>query len=69
VRLFTPWAIPGWASGVAGTLAILLFQAVLTPGIGLFVVLSQRTARTVVPLHDAPNFVDSVRILYATNEA
>jgi glycosyltransferase involved in cell wall biosynthesis len=69
VRVFTPWAIPGWASGVAGTLAILLFQAVLTPGIGLFVVLSQRTARTVVPLKDAPNFVESVRVVYARSDA
>ncbi|MES1173839.1 MAG: glycosyltransferase [Myxococcales bacterium] len=68
VRLFTPWAIPGWASGVAGTLSVLLFQAVITPAIGLFVVLSQRTTRTVVPLHDAANFVESVRVVYDTSE-
>ncbi|MEO7033138.1 MAG: glycosyltransferase [Polyangiaceae bacterium] len=61
IRLGTSLAIPGWASGVAGTLTVLLFQAVLIPAIGVFVVLSSRTARTVVPLVDAKNFVESIR--------
>ena len=64
VRLATPYAIPGWASGVAGTLAILLFQAVLIPVIGVFVVLSLRTARTVVPVVDAKDYVESVRTVF-----
>lgn len=69
IRLATPYAIPGWASGVAGTLAVLLFQAVLIPVIGVFVVLSLRTARTVVPLVDAKDFVESVRTLNTGSDA
>lgn len=61
MRFATPWHVPGWASDVAGTSLILLFQAVLTPAVGVFVVLSLRTARTVVPLIDAKDFVESVR--------
>jgi len=63
VRIATPWAIPGWASSVAGTLLVLFFQAVLIPSVGVFVVLSSRTARTVVPAVDAPDFVESVRLV------
>jgi len=68
VRLFTNSAIPGWASSVAGTLLILLSQAVLIPGIGLFIVLNQRTARTVVPVIDAPNYVESIRSMYSRSD-
>jgi polyisoprenyl-phosphate glycosyltransferase len=68
VRLATPLAIPGWASSVAGTLSILLFQAVLIPAIGVFVVLSLRTARTVVPAVDAKHFVESIRTIYSSSE-
>jgi polyisoprenyl-phosphate glycosyltransferase len=63
VRLGTSLAIPGWASSVAGTLTVLLFQAVLVPVIGVFVVLSSRTARTVVPSVDAQDFVESIRTI------
>lgn len=69
IRLTTPYAIPGWASGVAGTLAILLFQAVLIPVIGVFVVLSLRTTRTVVPLVDAKDFVESIRTVYPGSDS
>jgi len=68
VRLATPWPIPGWASSVAGTLSILLFQAVLIPVIGVFVVLSLRTARTVVPLLDAKDFIESIRKISWPNQ-
>jgi hypothetical protein len=64
IRIATPWPIPGWASGVAGTLSILLFQAILIPAIGVFVVLSLRTARTVVPLVDAKDFIESIRAVF-----
>jgi hypothetical protein len=63
VRVATPWAIPGWASGVAGTLLILFFQAILIPAVGVFVVLSLRTARTVVPTVDGRDFVESIRVV------
>jgi glycosyltransferase involved in cell wall biosynthesis len=69
VRLATPYAIPGWASGVAGTLSVLLFQAVLIPVIGVFVVLSLRTARTVIPVVDAKDFVESIRTVHGESDA
>jgi hypothetical protein len=68
IRLATPWPVPGWASGVAGTLSILLFQAVLVPAIGVFVVLSLRTTRTVVPLVDAKHYVESIRTIFSTSK-
>jgi glycosyltransferase involved in cell wall biosynthesis len=68
VRLATPYAIPGWASSVAGTLMILLFQAVLIPVIGVFVVLSLRTARTVVPVVDAKDYVESIKTVHSGAE-
>lgn len=64
MRFATPWHIPGWASSVAGLLSILLCQAVLIPVIGVFIVLSLRTARMVVPLVDAKDFVDSIRTVF-----
>jgi hypothetical protein len=68
VRLGTSLAIPGWASSVAGTLMVLLFQAVLVPVIGVFVVLSLRTARTVVPSVDAKDFIESIRTVRAGSD-
>lgn len=68
MRFATPWHIPGWASSVAGILSILLCQAVLIPVIGVFIVLSLRTARMVVPLVDAKDFVESIRTVF-TREA
>jgi len=68
IRVATPWPIPGWASDVAGTLFILLSQAVLIPAIGVFVVLSLRTARTVVPLIDAKHYVEFIRTVFSTSE-
>ncbi len=69
LRFMTNLAIPGWASGVVGTLSIILFQAILIPAIGVFVILSSRTARTVVPLVDAKDFVESVRSAHVRSTA
>lgn len=69
VRVFTAWAIPGWATNAAGALSILLLQSILTPSIGIFIVLSQRTNRTVVPLVDAKDFIESVHSVFAEDEA
>ena len=68
MRFATPWHIPGWASSVAGILSILLCQAVLIPAIGVFIVLSLRTARMVVPLVDAKDFVESIRTVFTRSE-
>jgi hypothetical protein len=64
IRFLTHSAIPGWASNVTGALLGLLFQAVIAPAIGVFVVLSSRTSRTIVPLKDADDFVESIRTIH-----
>jgi hypothetical protein len=68
MRFATPWHIPGWASSVAGILSILLCQAVLIPATGVIFVLSLRTARTVVPLLDAQDFVETIRTVFTSGE-
>jgi len=68
VRSFTDRAIPGWASGVVGTLSVILFQAVFIPATGVLTVLSLRTLRTVVPVIDAEHFVESIRSFYSRGD-
>jgi glycosyltransferase involved in cell wall biosynthesis len=69
VRLFTNKAIPGWTSNVVGTMVILLVHAVVSSIIGVFVILSQRTARPILPAVDARDFIGSVRTLIGPAEA
>jgi hypothetical protein len=68
VRLFTNEAIPGWTSNVAGTLVILLVHAIVSSVIGAFVILSQRTARPILPAVDAKDFIESIRTLTGRTE-
>jgi glycosyltransferase involved in cell wall biosynthesis len=69
VRLFTNQAIPGWTSNVAGTMVTLLVHAIVSSVIGVFVILSQRTTRPILPTVDARDFVGSIRTLVGTPEA
>jgi polyisoprenyl-phosphate glycosyltransferase len=69
VRLFTNEAIPGWTSNVAGTLVTLLVHAVVSSVIGVFVILSQRTARPILPAVDAKDFVEMIRTVIGKVEA
>ncbi len=48
-RLFTDWAIPGWASTVAGALGIIFLQAVLLSLISAFQVLNSRSNVSMSP--------------------
>jgi polyisoprenyl-phosphate glycosyltransferase len=61
IRLFTDLAIPGWASGVAGNLFVIFLQSVLFALISVFILLSTRSTKTVVPIVDADTYV--IRIL------
>jgi len=60
VRLGTSLAIPGWATTVFGDLVIILFQAVLTIVATSLLVLAGRSARPIVPVADAPVYIQSV---------
>ena len=57
LRLFTDMAIPGWASSVAGNLLVILMQSVVFALISVFIILSTRSAKTVVPIVDADTYV------------
>ncbi len=48
-RLFTDWAIPGWASTVAGALGIIFLQAILLSLISAFQVLNSRSNVSMSP--------------------
>ncbi|MBF0375509.1 MAG: glycosyltransferase [Alphaproteobacteria bacterium] len=50
IRLFTTLAIPGWASGIVGLLAVVFLQAILLSVSGVVLVLSSRAMPGVVPM-------------------
>jgi polyisoprenyl-phosphate glycosyltransferase len=57
LRLFTDLAIPGWASGVAGNLFVIFLQSIVFALISVFIILSTRSTKTVVPIVDADTYV------------
>jgi glycosyltransferase involved in cell wall biosynthesis len=60
VRLGTALAIPGWATTVFGDLVIILFQATLMIVATSLMVLAGRSARPIVPIADAPVYIQSI---------
>lgn len=61
IRIGTNWAIPGWASFLASSFAIILLQALLISGVALFQLASFRNMKTFVPAVDADSFILEVR--------
>lgn len=61
IRIFTPLAIPGWASYVVLGFLILIFQAFLISLFLVFNVLSFRTQRHFIPAMEYNNFIREVR--------
>jgi polyisoprenyl-phosphate glycosyltransferase len=57
VRLLTDLAIPGWASTVSGILLILLAQTVMFSVVAVFLNLSSRCSRNMIPATDALRFI------------
>jgi hypothetical protein len=57
IRIGTNWAIPGWASFLAASFAIIFLQALLISGIALFQLMSSRNVKTFVPAVEASSFV------------
>jgi polyisoprenyl-phosphate glycosyltransferase len=64
VRLLTDWAVPGWATYAAGTLLVVLFQAIMFSFIFSFIILGDRQGSTFLPLRDYRYFVGSVKTVY-----
>lgn len=63
VRLFTPWAVPGWASTVGGLILVLMAQTFLLLVGGVFFVLHARSALSVIPSRDHVHFLLEHRVL------
>jgi hypothetical protein len=64
VRLLTDLAIPGWTTFMAGTLLMILFQAIMFSIIFSFIILGDRQGSTFLPLRDYRYFVGGVKTVY-----
>lgn len=64
VRLFTSWAIPGWATYATGVLGVIMIQFITIAASFTFFVLSSRTNLGFVPLRDYSLFLKSVVDIY-----
>lgn len=68
LRLFTPMAIPGWASTVTGVLVIVLIQAVLLMLVLSFITLGNRSQANLLPIRDASIFIDTIERRFERND-
>jgi hypothetical protein len=59
VRLFTHYAVPGWASTVFGSLTVILLQSIVFATVAAFMLLNARSVKPVIPALDAMQFVES----------
>jgi membrane-bound metal-dependent hydrolase YbcI (DUF457 family) len=64
IRLFTDWAIPGWATYAAGLLAIILVQFMTVAASFAFIVLSNRTNFSFLPVRDFAPFIAEIVDVY-----
>jgi cellulose synthase/poly-beta-1,6-N-acetylglucosamine synthase-like glycosyltransferase len=64
IRMFTEYAIPGWATYSAGLLFVILFQFIILATTFTFTLLSNRINLTFVPLRDHELFLDSAETVY-----
>ncbi len=61
LRLFTDMAIPGWASTVAGLLAVIFIQMAALSLQFVFLVLQSRAGASFIPSRDHGYFIESVQ--------
>jgi polyisoprenyl-phosphate glycosyltransferase len=64
VKLFTAWAIPGWASTLVFSLFLLFIQAFLISLLLVFIVLSYRTQSHFIPAKQYADFIERVERVY-----
>lgn len=60
VRLFTDWAIPGWASIVGSSFLVLAVLSLISSVQLIFIVLAARERRPVIPAVDSGLFIEAV---------
>ena len=64
VRVWTPLAMPGWATPATGLLLVLLFQAIGFALVFVFLVLHGRSQPLFIPIRDFSYFVGGVSVLF-----
>ncbi|MBV9267394.1 MAG: glycosyltransferase [Acidobacteriaceae bacterium] len=65
IRLFTPYAIPGWATYASGTLVIILIQLITIASSFTFFMLFSRNNLGFVPARDFSYFVAEITTVYS----
>lgn len=65
IRLFTDWAIPGWATYATGALAIIGIQIVTIGTSFTFLLLANRANPGFIPVRDYSLFVEEVMDIYS----
>lgn len=60
VQFFTNWAIPGWATVAAGTLAIIMIQFITIATSFTFIALSNRINLGFLPQRDYAQFIEEI---------
>jgi polyisoprenyl-phosphate glycosyltransferase len=60
VRLFSRWAIPGWATTAAGLLSVILLQTITLMLMFVFVILATRSSATFLPTRDCPPYIREI---------
>jgi hypothetical protein len=68
IRLFTPLAIPGWATYTTGLLVLMLAQMLLVALVFAFVILAARDTASVLPNRDYIHFVSRVERVYGGDD-
>lgn len=63
IRIFTPFAIPGWASFLVLAFSIIIIQAFLISLFLVFVVLTYRTQKHFIPANDYKDFIESIEVI------
>jgi len=64
VRLFTSWAIPGWATYATGILLVILVQMSLVVLVFIFVILASRDRVNFIPARDYVHLAGAVQRVY-----
>lgn len=64
VRIFTPFAIPGWATYTVGILLLLLLQSLMSAAVFCFVILSGQNRSAFLPARDFFHFVERFETVF-----
>ena len=69
LRLTTSIGIPGWASNMLGSLAVMLLESLLFATIAVFMLLNARSTRPVIPAFDVLQMVAAHSVVWSAEAA